>query len=51
MEYFIHICPRCKKQVSEDQMGLICSCGEWLYHYTSKKIVVIQDNQENKWEA
>ena len=29
MKYYIWICKKCKKQLSEEFMGNVCKCGEW----------------------
>ena len=43
-KYFIWICTKCKKQLSEGTMGKKCShCEEWTYNHKCKKEVVIID--------
>ncbi len=37
-KYYIFICPECKKQVYEEDMGKKCKhCNNWLYYHLSQE--------------
>ncbi len=46
MDYFIHICPECKKQIGHEYMGKKCPyCKNWLYDYLCKTKCVISEEK------
>ena len=47
-EYYIFICPKCKKQLDVERLGKQCECGEWSYYETSKKKCVLCEVRECK---
>jgi len=46
MKYYIFVCPKCKKQISEEDMGKKCPhCKEWQYHMLAQKECVILEGE------
>ena len=42
-KYFIYMCPNCKEQLNEDDMGSQCpNCNNWQYDYLAKTEVEIK---------
>ena len=43
-KYFIYVCPQCKEQLSESDMGKKCfNCGNWQYNHLARKEVEIKE--------